>query len=112
MSIVKIERLAYSEIISELATKKPPSSVRIEIRSTGCCDASLGLRADETVEADATDLVEDIDDLKFLINSEIYDLVGDVFISYVDVNGKKGFVVTSKHPLNEWEGFGVCNIDK
>ena len=109
MSIVKLDQRAYLEIISELVAKKLPSSVRIEIRSTGCCDASLGLRADE---ADATDLVEDIADLKFLINSEVYALVGDVSISYVDEAVRKGFVLTSQHPLNEWEGFGVCDMKK
>jgi Fe-S cluster assembly iron-binding protein IscA len=109
MSIVTLDKNTYLQIISELAAKKLPPSVRIEIHSTGCCDASLGLRADE---ADATDLVEENGILKFLINSEVYALVGDVSISYVEEAGRKGFVLISRHPLNEWEGFGVCDMKK
>lgn len=107
MSIVKLERSAYLPIILELADQKLQPSIRIELCSTGCCDASLGLRVDAPQEAD---LVEDIGVLKFLMNSELYALVGDVSISYVDEAGRKGFVLTSQHPLNEWEGFGVCDI--
>jgi Fe-S cluster assembly iron-binding protein IscA len=109
MSIVKIDQRAYGEIICELTAEELPSSIRIEICSTGCCDASLGLRADKVQEMD---LVEEIADLKFLINSEVYALTGNVSISYIDESGRKGFVLTSQHPLNEWEGFGVCQLKK
>ena len=95
--------------MSELSEKGLQPSVRIEICSTGCCDASLGLRLDE---ADADDLVEEVDDLTLLMSSEIYALVGDVSISYVDEDGRSGFMITSQRPLNEWEGFAVCDMKK
>lgn len=109
MSIIKLDQSAYLQIISELVGKKLPPSIRIEICSTGCCDASLGLRVDTPT---ATDLVEENGVLKFLISPEVYALVGDVSISYVEETGRKGFVLTSRHSLNEWEGFGVCEIKK
>lgn len=109
MAIVKLDPRAYQAIMSELFERALQPSVRIEICSTGCCDASLGLRPDE---ADAADLVEKVDDLMLLMNSEVYTLVGDVSISYVDEAGRSGFILTSRRPLNEWEGFGVCDMKK
>ena len=108
MSIVNIDEDAYSAIVAELAVKKRPLSVRIEIRSTGCCDPSLGLRADEIR---AADLVDDIRGLKILIDADVHALVGEVSISHVDELARKGFVLTSRKPLNEWSGFGVSNIE-
>jgi Fe-S cluster assembly iron-binding protein IscA len=61
-------------------------------------------------EVRENDLVQEIKDLTFVINPEIHELAGDVTISYVDEKGKKGFVLTSSKPLNEWDGFGVCEI--
>ena len=107
MSIVKLDPRAYQTILSELFERKLRPFVRIEICSTGCCDASLGLRPDE---ADATDLVEEVDDLTVFMSPEVYALVGDVFISCADDVGRSGFILTSQHSLNEWQGFAVCNI--
>ncbi len=107
MSIIKLDPGAYQTILSELFERKLRPFVRIEICSTGCCDASLGLRPDE---ADATDLVEEVDDLTFFISPELYALVGDVSIAYTDEAGRSGFILTSQRPLNEWQGFAVCNI--
>ena len=107
MSIVKLDQRACRAIIAELLERNLPLSVRIEICSTGCCDASLGLRPDET---NTGDLVEEVFDLKFFISQEVNALVGDVSISYVDENGRKAFMITSQHPLNEWDGFAVCSL--
>ena len=107
MSIVKLDQRAYRAIISELLERNLPLSIRIEICSTGCCDASLGLRPDE---ADVYDVTEEIADLKFIMNSNVCTLVGEVSISYVDEDGRRGFIITSQRPLNEWEGFAICDI--
>lgn len=75
--------------------------------NSGCCDASLCLRADTVRD---TDLIQESDDLKFVISTETHQLVGEVTISYVDELGRKGFVLTSSKPVGEWDGFGVSDI--
>ena len=107
MSIVKLDTPAYQAILSELFERKLRPFIRIEICSTGCCDASLGLRPDA---ADATDLVEEVDHLTLFMSPEVYARVGEVSISCADEAGISGFILTSQRPLNEWQGFAVCNI--
>jgi len=59
----------------------------------------------------ATDLIQELDGLTFVIKPETYNLVGKVTISYVDEMGRKGFVLTSSKPLGEWDGFGCSEIE-
>jgi len=82
-------------------------AVRIEIRSTGCCDASLGMRIDSAREPDLVEIVEEI---TFVVDREIHDLVGQITISRCDEPNRAGFIITSSIPLNEWAGFGTCDI--
>ena len=51
-----------------------------------------------------------IDGLTFIIDPEAHQLVGEVTITYVDEIGRKGFVLSSRKPISEWEGFSVTNI--
>jgi len=105
--MIKVTAEAIAAIKSFLIKKDNPQTIRIDLHSTGCCDSSLGPSLDEIQE---NDLIQEIEGLTFVINPEIYELVGEVTISYVDENGKKGFVISSSKPLNEWDGFGVCEI--
>jgi Fe-S cluster assembly iron-binding protein IscA len=105
--MIKLDLRACKAIKSALSERKLPLSIRIEVRSTGCCDASVGLTADTV---DEFDLLEEIDGLIIIISPETYELVGEVTISYVDDDGRRGFFLTSSRPLNEWSGFAVCNI--
>ncbi|MBA4396779.1 MAG: hypothetical protein C0394_05285 [Syntrophus sp. (in: bacteria)] len=105
--MIKLDPTACEAIKSALSEKELPLSVRIEIRSTGCCDASLGMIA---ATAEEHDLIEEIDGLIILMGPAIYKLVGEVSISYVDDSARKGFILVSERPLNEWEGFSACNI--
>jgi len=57
-----------------------------------------------------SDLIEKVDDLTFVIGPEVYQLAGDITISYTDEIGRKGFILTSDKPLSEWDGLGVCDI--
>jgi Fe-S cluster assembly iron-binding protein IscA len=57
-----------------------------------------------------TDLTLQLDGLTFVIDPEIYQLVGEVTISYVDEMERKGFVLTSSKPAGEWAGFGISDI--
>ena len=107
MSIIELTSEAAAAIRSTLIGKNSKQPIRIDIHNTGCCDCSLGLAVDEVREKD---LVQKAGGLTFVMNPEIHELAGDVTIAYVDEKGKKGFVLTSSKPLNEWDGFGVCEI--
>jgi Fe-S cluster assembly iron-binding protein IscA len=56
------------------------------------------------------DLIEEVDGLTFVIDPEVYQLVGNITISYIDEIGRKGFILTSDKPVSEWDGLGVCAI--
>ncbi|MGD0278316.1 MAG: hypothetical protein ABSC11_03310 [Smithella sp.] len=83
------------------------NAVRIEIRSSGCCDVSLGLRIDSARESELLVIVEGI---TFVIDRELHDLTGQITISCSGESHETGFIITSSIPLNEWAGFGTCNI--
>jgi len=90
-----------------LAEKGARGAVRIEIRSSGCCDASLGLRIDTARESD---LLLDEEGITFIVDRETYDLVGRITISCAADPGRTGFLITSSIPLNEWAGFSACDL--
>ena len=97
-----------SQVIkSFMADKDIQKPIRIDIRSSGCCDASLCLCIDDISD---TDLTTESDGLTFVINPDTYQLVGEVTISYVDEMGRRGFVLSSSNPTSEWDGFGVSEI--
>jgi Fe-S cluster assembly iron-binding protein IscA len=107
MPLVTLDPNAGQAIKSALAEKGAQGPIRIELGSTGCCDASLGLSVDT---AHKSDLVEEVDGLTFVISPETHQLVGEVRISYTDEAGRKGFVLTSSRPVSEWDGFATCSI--
>lgn len=107
MPMIRLEPLACEAIKTVLSEKGLPLSVRIEIRSTGCCDASLGIAAEA---AEAHDLIEEIDGLTIAMSPATHQLVGDVSISYVDDSDRKGFLLESVRSLNEWAGFAPSSI--
>jgi Fe-S cluster assembly iron-binding protein IscA len=101
------ETETYREIVSELSAYGINRCVRVEIRSTGCCDPSLGLVLDKQRE---DDLVQIAQDLTFVMSPDVYALVGEVAVSYADNTERKGFVIRSEKPLSEWQGFAACGI--
>jgi Fe-S cluster assembly iron-binding protein IscA len=105
--IVKLGPGVSQAIRSFLADKGIRQPIRIDLHFSGCCDSSLYLCVDAISE---TDLTLELDGLTFAINREIYEIVGEVTISYVDEMGRKGFVLTSSKPVGEWDGFGVSDI--
>jgi len=107
MSLVTLDPNAVQAVKSALAEKGVQGPIRIELGSSGCCDASLGLSVDTAHESD---LVEEVDGLTFVISPETHQLVGEVRISYTDEAGRKGFVLTSSRPVSEWDGFATCSI--
>jgi Fe-S cluster assembly iron-binding protein IscA len=107
MQIVKLDPGIGDAIKSILAAKALMRPLRIDLHSTGCCDAALGLCIDTIHE---TDLVQEADGLTFIISPDIHQLIGEVTISRADDKDKPGFIMTSTKPVSEWDGFGVCTI--
>jgi Fe-S cluster assembly iron-binding protein IscA len=105
--IVTLGPGAYQAIRSFLARNGIQKPVRIDLHSSGCCDASLFLRVDT---ASQKDLTHETDGLTFIIDPGIHGLVGEVTIATANENGREGFLLTSSKPLSEWEGFSPISI--
>lgn len=104
MSFVALDSLTCRVIKDELAERGLPLSVRVELRSTGCCDASLGIAA---ASVEAGDLIAEFEGLQIVMTPALHDLVGGVSISQVNDCGQQGFIVRSEKSLNEWTGFAA-----
>lgn len=104
---IKLEQGASRAIGSAMDEKNEHRPLRIDLQFTGCCDSSLCLRVDDAFE---NDLISQIEGLTFVIRQEIYDLTGEITVSYVNHQGRKGYIIKSSKPLSEWEGFGVSDI--
>ena len=107
MPLVTLGQGAGQAVRSLLSERGIEGPVRIEIESTGCCDASLGLIVDTVRESD---LVEETDGLMFVIDPETHQLAGEVRISCTDEAGSNRFVLTSSKPIGEWDGLISCSI--
>ena len=95
---------AASRFLKEKGISRP---LRIDLRFTGCCDASLGLRVDDI---SASDLYVEVEGLTFIVDPDVYNLAGEITIAYLEEEDRKGFLLTSERPVSEWEGFGVSSI--
>jgi Fe-S cluster assembly iron-binding protein IscA len=107
MSLVTLEPGASRAVRAALAEKGGEGPIRIEIRSSGCCDPSLVLAVDKVR---GSDLVEELDGVTFVVSPETHELVGEIKIACADDAGRRGFVLTSSKPLSEWEGFAVQSM--
>jgi Fe-S cluster assembly iron-binding protein IscA len=105
--MVTIDPVTIGVIISLLHEKRLPMAICIEIRSSGCCDSSLGIAAGTPGE---NDIVQTLEDLTVAIDQNVRNLVGDITISWVDEKDRKGFMIHSEKPLNEWAGFTPGSI--
>ncbi len=107
MSLVKVSPEAHAALESQLAEKGVQGPVRIELQFTGCCDPSLGLMVD--VPRD-TDFVEEVDGITFVIDPAAEELAGQVTIDRTADGGRDAFLVTSEHPIGEWDGLITCSL--
>lgn len=107
MSVVNLAAGVADAIRLVIAEKDSNRPIRIDLNSTGCCDASLGLSLDEAGENDLTVQTEG---LTFVVRPVIYEMAGEVTISCAGAKDKLGFVLKSEKPINEWAGFGTCRI--
>ena len=107
MALVCLVRDAGEAIRRILTEKELKPILRIDLRSTGCCDASLGIFLDEINEID---LIQEVEGLTFIISPEVHSIAGEVKIACADSKGSMGFILKSANPISEWDGFGVCHI--
>jgi Fe-S cluster assembly iron-binding protein IscA len=105
--MIKADASTLQAIRLFLAEKGFQRPIRIDLQFSGCCDPSLGLSLD-TIHA--SDLMQELEGVTFAIAPDTYQLVGEVTISYVDNVDEKGFVLTSRNPVSEWEGFTISKI--
>jgi Fe-S cluster assembly iron-binding protein IscA len=105
--MIMCEARALEAVKAELARQGSAGPVRIELRFTGCCDASFGLRVDSAGEGD---LVEEIDGVTFVVSPEVVETAGDISVAYCDEAGRRGFVLRSERPVSEWQGFAPCRF--
>ena len=105
--MINVKQEALQAIKKFLAEKDLQKAIRIHLRSTGCCDASLGLMADDSRP---DDIIQDVQGTTFLISPDVSELAGDITIEYASEKHRTGFVLTSERPISEWAGFGVCTI--
>jgi len=105
--MVTLEPGAVQAIKAFLEEKGLERPLRIHLQSSGCCDPSLALSLDHIHE---TDILQNEHGLTFVISPETVQLVGEVTIAYVDELGRRGFVLTSRKPLSEWDGFGISTL--
>ena len=106
-SIIKLEPGVSRAIGSFMNEKNVQRPLRIDLNFSGCCDASLCLRADDALE---NDMAFEIEGLTFVISPELHELTGEIIVSHVNEQGRKGFVIKSSKPVSEWAGFGVSDI--
>jgi Fe-S cluster assembly iron-binding protein IscA len=99
---------AEQAIRSFLAGRGIHQPIRIDLRFSGCCDASLNLCVDEATQTDLRQTYGE--GLTFVMDADAHALVGEVTISSADENGRQGFVLVSSKPLSEWEGFSPIGI--
>jgi hypothetical protein len=107
MPVITLGPGVYEAILADLSEMGLPPCLRIHLRSSGCCDASLGLVPDL---ARPPDLSETVGDLTLIVGKELFALVGEIGIEIAERGGENGFIVTSRYPLNEWSGFAACSI--
>jgi Fe-S cluster assembly iron-binding protein IscA len=105
--MIKLEPGVSQAILSFIKGDNQRRPIRIDLNFTGCCDATLCLALDALRE---NDLISEKEGLTFVIGPEVYDLAGDITVSYLEEESRKGFVIKSKKPLGEWEGFGLTDI--
>jgi hypothetical protein len=99
-----IETGVCEAIRHDLTAMDAQGFVRIKLTSTGCCDASLGMRVGTAGESD---LVQEAGGITFIMHKDVHDRVGMVTISRRD---NANYVLTPGRPLSEWDGFGSCKI--
>ena len=76
-----------------------PANVRVFVAGYGCSGPSLGLALDEVKDSD---LIDESNEVKFIMDKEVYDTMGEIKVEFVG----NGFYVA---PVNQVEsGCSSC----
>jgi Fe-S cluster assembly iron-binding protein IscA len=105
--MITCEARALEAVKEELFRQGSAGPVRIELRFTGCCDASLGLRVDSARDED---LVQEIVGVTFVVGPDVVETAGDINVGYCDEAGRRGFILSSARAVSEWQGFAPCSL--
>ena len=103
--MITCEVRALEAVKEELFRLGSAGPVRIELRFTGCCDASLGLGVDNARDGD---LVQEIEGVTFVVSPEVLETAGDISVGYCDEADRRGFILSSARAVSEWQGFAPC----
>ena len=105
--MIDIDREAIDAIKAHQAETNSPTALRVQVRTSGCCDPTLALIFDQ---AKPDDLIMEQDGLTFVMDSSTYQMAGDVSIELADDGECPSFTITPAKPLSEWSGFCVTTI--
>jgi Fe-S cluster assembly iron-binding protein IscA len=105
--MITCEERALDALKEELLRQRSAGPVRIELRFTGCCDASLGLGVDSARDGD---LVQEIAGVRFVVSPEVFETTGDISVAYCDEVDRRGFILSSARAVSEWQGFAPCTL--
>ena len=105
MPLVSLEADVVQAIHQSLAENDLKRPIRIELRSTGCCDAALGLFLDK---ADENDLLQQIEGITFVLRPEINELAGEITIGWRG----SGFVLKAEKASQQMGQFWCMSHQK
>ncbi|MBU2548648.1 MAG: hypothetical protein KKB20_09580 [Proteobacteria bacterium] len=105
--MILLQADAADAIKAHAAAENIQRPLRVQLRTSGCCDPALALVFDEPGESDLS--VERFG-LTFLMDAELHQTVGEVTITRVREGDRDGFILASSRPLSEWDGFNVIRI--
>jgi Fe-S cluster assembly iron-binding protein IscA len=105
--MITCEARALEAVKAELFRQGSAGPVRMELRFTGCCDASLGLRVDSARDGD---LLQEIAGVTFVVSPEVFETAGDISVGYCDETSRRGFILSSARAVSEWQGFAPCSF--
>ena len=83
--------------------------LRIELRTSGCCDPTLALLFDQVR---AGDLISEYEDLVAVMDPSIHEITGDVAVSLSLDGADPGFILDTVKPFTEWSGFSICTLER
>jgi Fe-S cluster assembly iron-binding protein IscA len=105
--LIRLDQPAVEVLRQFMQDKDNHRVIRINLSFKGCCDPALELCLDSRTEQD---LICSQDGITLVMSPETYETAGSVSVSYMAETGRTGFAISSRKPISEWDGFGVCQI--
>lgn len=105
--MIDIDQKGIDAIKAYKVEKSPLIALRVQVRTSGCCDPTLALVFDR---ARPDDLITEKDGLTFVMDPSTFQMTGEVSIELADDGECPSFTITPAKPLSEWSGFCVTTI--